>query len=295
MLFVHLLHAFLQPTPDTMPPFDLSVIIPANNEGAWIGRCLTALVTQDSALARVEVIVVANACSDDTVAIAQGHADRFAARGWTLRVLDLAQGGKLPALNAGDAAAGSPMRLYLDADITCDPPLLGQIHAALAAPDARYATGTLAIAPAQSWITRRYAAVWSRLPFVKGGAVGAGLFAVNAAGRARWPEFPAIISDDTFVRLQFRPKDRIEVPARYHWPMVEGFGNLVRVRRRQDAGVAQLHDLYPTLAANEAKARLTLPGLLGIALRDPLGFLVYTAVHIAVRLRPASGSWTRGR
>jgi glycosyltransferase involved in cell wall biosynthesis len=278
-----------------MPPFDLSVIIPANNEGAWIGRCLTALVEQDASLDRVEVIVVANASTDDTVAVAQGQIDRFSARGWTLRVLDLAQGGKLPALNAGDAAAGSPMRLYLDADITCDPPLLGQIHAALAMPAPRYATGTLAIAPAQSWITRRYAAIWSRLPFVRGGAVGAGLFAVNAAGRARWDAFPAITSDDTFVRLHFRPAERVEVPARYHWPMVEGFTNLVRVRRRQDAGVAELHDLYPALVANEAKAPLTLPGLLAIALRDPLAFLVYTAVHIAVRLRPASGGWTRGR
>jgi glycosyltransferase involved in cell wall biosynthesis len=278
-----------------MPPFDLSVIIPANNEGAWIGRCLTALLEQDAALARVEVIVVANACTDDTVAIAQGHTARFAARGWTLRVLDLVQGGKLPALNAGDREAGSPLRLYLDADITCDPALLGQIHAALATPAPRYATGTLAIAPAKSWITRRYAAVWSRLPFVKGGAVGAGLFAVNAEGRARWPAFPAIISDDTFVRLHFRPEERIEVPAKYLWPMVEGFANLVRVRRRQDAGVAELHATYPALLANEAKAPLTLPALMAIALSDPLGFLVYTAVHIAVRLRPASGSWTRGR
>jgi hypothetical protein len=77
--------------------------------------------------------------------------------------------------------------------------------------------------------------------------------------------------------------------------MVEGFANLVRVRRRQDAGVAELQRLYPELTGNEGKARLTPTGLLAIAARVPLGFAVYLAVHVAVRLRPASDSWTRGR
>jgi hypothetical protein len=118
---------------------------------------------------------------------------------------------------------------------------------------------------------------------------------VNAAGRARWGAFPNIISDDTFVRLQFAPDERIEVTARYHWPMVEGFANLVRVRRRQDAGVDELRRLHPALFVNEAKARLTVPRLLAIAARVPAGFLVYALVHLAVRLRPATGDWTRGR
>ncbi len=30
------------------------------------------------------------------------------------------------------------------------------------------------------------------------------------------------------------------MPARYDWPMIEGFAPLVRVRRRQDAGVAEV-------------------------------------------------------
>lgn len=278
-----------------MASFDLSVIIPAHDEEAWIDRCLSALLAQDATAARVEVIVVANACRDRTVALAESHIPRAEARGWAMRVLDLAEGGKLPALNAGDKAARGRSRMYLDADIACDPGLVGQICQALAGDAPRYATGTLAIAPATSWITRRYAQVWSRLPFVQGGAVGAGLFAVNPAGRARWGDFPAIISDDTFVRLHFAPDERIEVPARYHWPMVEGFANLVRVRRRQDAGVAELHRLYPALFRNEAKAPLAPSRLLAIAARVPLGFLVYLAVHVAVRLRPATSAWTRGR
>lgn len=278
-----------------MPDFDLTVIIPAHDEEAWIDRCLAALWTQTGDTGRVEVLVVANACRDRTVAIAESHVPRAAARGWALRVLDLAEGGKIRALNAGDAAATAETRLYLDADISCDPQLLAQVRAALSTHAPLYATGTLAIAPARSWITRAYGSVWCRLPFVRGGAVGAGLFAVNAAGRRRWADFPPVISDDTFVRLSFTPQERIEVPARYHWPMVEGFGNLVRVRRRQDAGVEELRRLHPMLFENEGKAPLRPADMLRIALRVPLGFLVYLAVHLAVRMRPPAADWTRGR
>ncbi|HLQ20084.1 MAG TPA: glycosyltransferase family 2 protein [Tabrizicola sp.] len=279
-----------------MGDFDLSVIIPAHDEEAWIDRCLAALIAQTGETGAVELLVVANACRDGTVARARTYADRAAARGWDLRVLDLAEGGKIRALNAGDHAARGKLRVYLDADIACDAAMLAQLRRALTSTTApRYATGTLAIAPARSVVTRAYASVWCRLPFVRGGAVGAGLYAVNGAGRARWGDFPQVISDDTFVRLSFAPDERIEVPARYHWPMVEGFGNLVRVRRRQDAGVAELRRLYPALFANEGKAPLRLSDLVRIALRVPLGFLVYLLVHLAVRLRPPAADWTRGR
>ena len=129
------------------------------------------------------------------------------------------------------------MRVYLDADIQCAPQMLPRLRAALDRPEARYAGGELVVTPAKSWVTRRYADLWSRLPFMKKGVTGAGLFAVNAAGRARWDKFPEIISDDGFVRLCFAPGERIKVSASYLWPLSEGFSRLVRVRRRQNAGM----------------------------------------------------------
>lgn len=283
------------PSPDLPSADTLTVIIPANNEAAWIGRCLAALLAQDASAGVAEIIVAANACTDGTEAIAEGFAARAAARGWTLICQSSPEPGKLKALNRAEAIAAGGARVYLDADVVCDPALLGQLRAALSRPEATYATGTLAVARAQSWVTRAYAALWTRLPFVQGGAVGAGLFAVNAAGRARWGDFPAIISDDTFVRLHFAPHERIEVPARYHWPMVEGFSNLVRVRRRQDAGVAEVYRLYPALAANEGKTPLGPARLIRLALTVPLGFAVYALVALSVRLRPATQAWSRGR
>lgn len=275
--------------------FDLTVIIPANNEAAWISPCLEALLAQDAQAGRVEVIVSANACTDATADLARAMAGAFRDRGWDLVVLDSPEPGKIGALNRAEAAARSGERAYLDADVLCDPALLGQIARALARSAPTYATGTLAVRRADSAITRAYANFWQRLPFVKGGAVGAGFFAVNRAGRARWSDFPAIISDDTFVRLNFSPDERVEVPARYHWPMVEGWANLVRVRRRQDAGVAEVYRLYPDLRRNEGKAGLPRAELLRLALLSPHGFAVYAGVALAVRRRKAGSDWSRGR
>lgn len=276
-----------------------SVILPAHDEAALIGPCLAALFASDPLPKgwRGEVIVVANGCTDATAVKAREMAGCAQAAGWDLRVIETPQGGKLRALDLGDAVARGGLRIYLDADVILSAPLMGQIIAALDRPAALYASGTPRIAPAQSRITRAYARFWAGLPFLQDGVPGFGLFAVNAAGRARWGAFPDIISDDTFVRLHFAPSERVGVAARYDWPMVEGFANLVRVRRRQDAGVAEIDARYPALRGNDDKVRLTKRALAGLALRDPVGFAVYAAVSLAVRtpLFRSRQVWARGR
>lgn len=281
---------------DIAPAPMLSVLIAARNEEAYIGKCLDSLLAQTFGLpGGFEIIVAANACTDGTVDAASRYAPSFTRLGHRLKVLNLAQGGKLGALAAAEAVAEGRVLAYLDADVTCDPALLAQIATALDRDRPLYATGTLQVARPATRITRAYARVWVRLPFVQGGAVGAGFFAMNRAGRARWDAWPGIISDDTFARLHFSPDERIEVGAAYHWPMVEGFRNLVRVRRRQDAGVEEIARLFPALLANEAKAPVTRALLASLAVTDPLGLAVYLTVHVAVRLRRKSSDWTRGR
>ncbi|MEP3035996.1 MAG: glycosyltransferase [Pseudoruegeria sp.] len=273
----------------------ISIIIPANNEADLIGRCLGSLLTGKGP-DRGEVIVVANGCSDDTAACAAAFSNKFALKGWALTVIDLKQGGKPNALNAGDAAAKGDKRVYLDADIVVSPDLLAQLDDILSKEAPVYASGTMRIAQAETWVSRAYGRIYARVPFMTHGVPGAGLFAVNAAGRARWGDFPQIISDDTFVRLSFSPNERIAVPAPYDWPLVEGFSTLVRVRRRQNTGVDEIRNLYPALLQNDDKHRLGLSGMLRLALTDPIGFAVYTAVAIAVRFGPRDTSnWERGR
>ncbi|WP_240705188.1 glycosyltransferase [Pacificoceanicola onchidii] len=274
----------------------LSVIIPASNEAALIGGCLSALLASDWQRPElVDVIVVANGCSDDTANRAEAFIDQFARKGWRLSVLDLEEGGKLGALNAGDAEAEGRARVYLDADVTVSPPLLAQIAKALAVPEPRYASGQVNIT-AHNPISRAYAKIWAKVPFMEDCVPGCGLFAVNAAGRARWGTFPDIISDDTFVRLSFSPEERIGVPASYDWPIAEGFSRLVKVRRRQDVGVDEIERLYPDLLKNDDKPAFPLSRKLGLALRHPFGFAVYSGIALVVKLTKGEQSdWSRGR
>ena len=277
----------------------LSIIIPAHNEEAWIGGCLRALTDQSSeAPDWVEIVIAANACSDATIDVIEGHRGDIQRRGWTLHVLSITKPGKPNALNAADAVASGKMRLYLDADVVCEADMLEKLHAALDRPDPAYAGGHLVVAPTRNWVTHYYGRLWSRLPFASAsGTTGAGLFAVNASGRARWGMFPEIISDDTFVRLQFHPTERIAVSSSYYWPMVEGISALVRVRRRQNAGIAELQALHPRLFKNEGKPRVTWSDHVRLCLEMPFSYIVYVAISTIVRATRANGgeTWARGR
>lgn len=276
-----------------------TVIIPAHNEAALIGRCLRSLMASDPLPQgwRVAVLVVANGCTDNTAAKAHEYADHATARGWSLSVIDEPQGGKLNALNIADKAAQGTNRAYLDADVTLDPALLGQLVETLDSDAPRYASGQPTLGPAQSRITRAYGRFWASLPFATSGVPGFGIFAMNAAGRARWGQWPDIISDDTFARLSFTANERVRINSFYQWPMVEGFANLVRVRRRQDDGVSEIAARFAHLLDNDDKPRLTLSGLLSRLVRDPLGFAAYAAVSLAVKtpLFQTDKPWVRGR
>ncbi|MDT8329044.1 MAG: glycosyltransferase family 2 protein [Roseovarius sp.] len=273
----------------------LSVIIPAHNEAGLIGPCLDAVLASDWAGDGVEVIVVANGCTDTTLPEAETRRATAAARGWRLQVLDLAEGSKPGALNAGERAAAGGVLAYLDADVEVSPQLLAQIAQALSGPDPAYASGRVIIPPPQSAFSRSYARFYRKVPFFHHGVPGCGFFAMNRVGRARWGDWPGIISDDTFARLNFAPSERIAVTAGYRWPIVEGFGALVKVRRRQDRGVAELAKTYPALLANDDTRPSGRDWIIGAAWRTPLAFLTYVAVALGVRMGKASDEWTRGR
>ncbi|MGH1355063.1 MAG: glycosyltransferase family 2 protein [Thalassovita sp.] len=275
----------------------ISIIIPANNEEALLPRCLSALAASDVVAEGVEVIVAANACTDGTVAAAELWAQSFVNRGWSMHVLDLAEGGKMNAMNQGDAKARGDKRVYLDADVVVDPVLLSELSDMLSGSQPIYASGDVRIAQPQSWVSRAYREIYMRVPFFTQDVPGCGLFAVNAPGRARWAAFPDIISDDTFVRLCFPPSERKKTKAGYDWPIVEGFGNLVKVRRRQNIGVDQVAQMYPELQANDTKPQMGMRRMLGLAFSHPLGFCVYGAVAIVVKMTQAQAdaAWSRGR
>ncbi len=179
-----------------------SVVIAAHNEEAVIGRTLDALLAS-AAGHSLEVVVSANGCTDQTVAVASR-------RGVT--VLDRSEPGKAAALNAGEASATSFPRFYLDADIVVPERAVGDLLKLFDA-----APSPLVVVPrrrlsteGRPWPVRAYFAISERLPVFRDGIFGRGLIILSEAGRARFERFPELIADDLFLDSQYSLDERVE-------------------------------------------------------------------------------------
>ena len=86
-----------------------SVVIPAHDEEAAIGRCLSSLL-EGAPPGELEVLVVCNGCGDRTAEVARQSAP-------DATVLEIPIASKVAALNAGDESATYFPRFYVDADV----------------------------------------------------------------------------------------------------------------------------------------------------------------------------------
>lgn len=109
-----------------MTPIRMSVILPVYNGGPFLQEQLEA-VTDQVATFPWELIVVDNASTDASAAVARSFADRFP----NVRVLSEPRRGKSNALNAGIAAAQGEYLLFLDADDVAAPGYLEAMAAGL--------------------------------------------------------------------------------------------------------------------------------------------------------------------
>lgn len=242
-----------------------SVIIPAHNEAAGIGRSLTALLA-DATPGEFEILVICNGCTDDTADVARQF-------GETVRVIETKIPSKTAALNLGDQAATCFPRVYLDADVKLSTSSLRSLIAPLI-------DGTaLAAAPAvetifkqgAAWSVRAYYRFWMSLPFVQEGMMAAGVYAVSKTGHERFAPFPDLISDDGYVRLHFSNRERVEVASAVSeviapaaWP------DLIRIKTRSRLGVYQLETRYASLFADERVSKNYAAALMSIVRRPEL-------------------------
>ena len=271
----------------------ISIVVPAHNESSVIARTLSTLVG-GSGSDEIDVVVVCNGCTDDTANIAR----RF---GPAVRVIESDVASKTHALNLGDQTSRSFPRIYADADIVITVDAIRALASRLERGD------VLAVAPTPdinltgcSWLVREYFGVRSRLPSSREGIGGSGVYALSEAGRRRFAEFPNVIADDTYVRLQFKPEERetlASVKSMVFAPRT--IGQLIAVRTRAYNGTFELAARFPELWMNKGEANnRTLIGLF----KEPrlwLGLLIYCYVNIFARCRAEffleleSFSWQR--
>lgn len=251
-----------------------AVIIPVHDESAVIARTLRSLAPL-SAVDGIEVIVVCNGCTDNTADIAR----RFAG----VRVVEIPERSKTAALNAGDEAATTWPRLYLDGDIEIDP------HSVLAVFGALGQAGVLAAraryvydATDASIPVRAYHRARSRIPAPPTRLWGAGGYATNEAGHRRFGRFPDVIADDSWFDQQFDDSEKQVVPSmpmRVRTP--EKLAELVAVLSRRRRGYLEL-DAVPE---GSARGRAVLASARGP--RTAFDAFWYVLITLAARWRAA--------
>jgi Glycosyl transferase family 2 len=262
-----------------------TVIIPAHNEGRVIGRLLGQLVPA-ATRGELDVIVVANGCTDDTAEVAASFG---------VRVLSIPVASKHAALLAADRATAGVPRVYVDADVELRAQDVRALAAALRQP------GVLAAAPERvlqlagsPWPVRWYYDVWTQLPEVRRGLFGRGVIALGKPGQERLTSLPPLLADDLAASLSFAPHERSIVPgARVILHMPRTFADLLRRRVRAAEGVAQIERAEQ---APGSTARTRIPDLLAIVRREPRmapQVALFLLVAVLARIR-ASRTIARG-
>jgi glycosyltransferase involved in cell wall biosynthesis len=271
----------------------ISVVIPAHNESAVIARALTAM-TSGANQGELDVVVVCNGCSDSTASIARNF-------GHPVRVIETEIASKSNALNLGDQAVCTYPRIYADADVVVPLQTIRALASRLEQGD------VLAVAPMAlvdlsgcSWFVRAYYGIRSLLPSSVEGIGGSGVYALSESGRCRFGEFPNVVADDGYVRIQFTPKERetlICVGSTVFAP--RKIRNLIEIRTRAYYGNLELGRMFPRLWRNKGKSNhKTLVGLVSRPWLWPK-LIVYYYVNLTARSkarrrnREQSFSWER--
>ena len=260
----------------------VDVVIPCHNEEALLPSCLQGLLWQGSGF-DLRVVAVANGCDDATADTLRSFGDKFAEFGIALLVLEIAEANKSRALNEGLKHVRSDSAVvFLDGDTVLLPDTLQSL-----ADELERTTGPRMASPRavgvrpRSRLARGYFAVWRELPSVENDTVGAGCYAVNAAGMKRVGSFPDVVADDAFVRSLFAPEERTVCAAGGFVLRYPEGHEMVSVARRWRAGNTQLD----AIERGSSPAGTWTGNLGGVALRPRLwaSLPAFALVTVAIR------------
>ena len=255
-----------------------SVVIPAHDEAGVLPRCLDSVLAQKIS-EDPQVVVVCNGCSDHTAQVARSFPG--------VRVVETDRRSKTNALNLGEEVVDAFPRMFLDADVVLEPGALARTFAALK-------NGVLAASPAPRFIldhssigVRMFYRAWRRMPFYNRSMIGgSGAYALSREGRGRFDQFPELISDDGYVRLQFASHERKMVEDAHSQVRCPATTSaLLDMMTRVDAGIMELRETCDELISREENRSAD---RIIRALRRPWlapCFLVYASVRVVARRR----------
>lgn len=268
-----------------------SVVVPAHDEGAGIVRTLSTLLAGANE-DEFEVVVVCNGCTDDTAMQARSVPG--------VEVREIGTASKVAALREGDRATEVFPRIYLDADVRLTTDAARALADALMHDDALVAgiPGRYDLRDASPLVSLFYE-FRQRLPVFADGIIGAGVYAMSAAGRARFGEWPEVLGDDQFVYRLFTADERAVVSG-HRTTVVPAFDLRTVIRR----GVRVRRGNDQLSVGAETFARLPPPPAgVWVAMRSSLAtpkalasVPVFVAVTVAIRLqarRRHGGDWER--
>lgn len=224
-----------------------SVIVPAHDEAILIARCLHAICEGAPAGCDLDLIVIANGCTDQTAEAARKAAPEAT-------VIELTQASKSAAINRGLEAARHVPALVVDADIVCSYRSLAAVAQALAEPLVMAASPAVRIDTDRSsaWV-RAYYRLWQQLPYVTDRLIGGGVYGLSRGGLQSLGALPSIIGDDLFVRTRFASEERRSIahdadgmPVYATITAPSTAQDLIRIEARRLRGKRQVDRLYPT-------------------------------------------------
>lgn len=255
-----------------------TILIPAYNEANVITRTLRDL-TRNMNTDDFQIIVIANACVDDTAQMARMAYPKAL-------IIETPKGGKTNAMNLGFAKAQSPVIVCLDADLSVSAAHVDALITPIHDGQAQGACGRMRVdLTGCSRAVNAFYKIWQMNPYFDNGKFG-GLWALGPTATARIFPLPQVIADDEYVSRSLGPSERVYVPScTFDVRAPRTIASLIKIRRRIRRGTRQLESMgvSTTSRAGSASIRQIASQVSTHPTLWP-AFILYVSISLYVRL-----------
>jgi len=273
----------------------VTVLLPVRNGEAWIRAKLESILALDYPLELLDVIVIANGCTDGTEAAAA----EFAPRG--VRLISLPQASKAESLNEGMRQAKGEILFFTDVRQKLDPLSLARLMECFADPEVGVASGELVIREGETQEEANTGLYWRYEKWIRKGlssldSVLGATGCIYAMRRELAEPMPAAtLLDDVHLPMAafFRGYRLVLDESAKAYDVPSSLKTEFKRKVRTQAGVYQLIGTYPALLGPRNRlwfhfvsykfGRLLLPfALMALAVSSGWGALSLQATFYAL-------------